>query len=330
MFEKIVSQRYFVVLILTILMMSIFAITQEAFLSIGNLKVIIASSSILWMVSMGLTFVMISGGFDLSIGSMLALTGIGFGWFINQLNLNVWLAIIATLILGLILGGLINGFLIGRFNLSFLVVTLGSSILYSGFTNFWSKTKTTQVTSPVLEKIAYGNIGIFPVQMILMVLVFFVFLYVQKFTFFGRDVYAIGGNTEAARLSGIDTRKIIISVYGISGFFAAFAGIIQDARIQAASPQVGANLIFTATAAVLLGGTSFSGGLGGVGGTVVGVLFLGILQNGLAVAGLADYWQQVITGSILIGAIGLDYFQRSRNISRSKSKIANLLDKDNV
>ncbi len=319
MLKQFAKQRYFVVLVLTIVLIGVFSYSQEAFLSVANFKVIVTSSSILWMVSMGLTFVMLAGGFDLSVGSLLALTGIGMGWFINHLHLNVWVAIIATFVLGLALGGLINGLLIGKFGLSFLVVSLGSSTLFSGMTNFWSGTKTSQVSSPILEKIAYGNIGVMPIQIGLMILVFLILLYVQKFTFFGRDVFAIGGNIDAARLSGIKTSQILISVYAISGFFAAFAGIIQVARIQAASPQVGANLIFTATAAVLLGGTSFSGGVGGVGGTVVGVLFLGVLQNGLSVAGLADYWQQIITGTILIGAIGLDYYQRNRKSNKPKS-----------
>ena len=325
MFRRLLKQRYFVVLVLMIVMIGIFSSSQEAFLTLANFKVIVTSSSILWMVSMGLTFVMLAGGFDLSVGSMMALTGIGMGWFINHLLLNVWIAILLTLALGFVLGGLINGVLIGKFGLSFLVVSLGSSILFGGITNFWSGTKTTQVTSSVLEKIAYGNFGGIPIQILLMVLEFLVLLYVQKLTFFGRDIFAIGGNVDAARLSGIKTSRILISVYSISGFSAALAGVIQDSRIQAASPQVGANLIFTATAAVLLGGTSFSGGVGGVGGTVVGVFFLEVLQNGLSVAGLADYWQQIITGAILIGAISLDYYQRGR--SSKKLKIAPLIPK---
>jgi ribose transport system permease protein len=328
MLRRLVKQRYFVVLALMVIMIGIFSSSQEAFLTLANFKVIVTSSSILWMVSMGLTFVMLAGGFDLSVGSMMALTGIGMGWFMNHLHLNVWIAIFLTLALGFALGGLINGVLIGKFGLSFLVVSLGSSILFGGFTNFWSGTKTTQVTSSVLEKIAYGNFGGIPIQILLMVLVFLILLYIQKLTFFGRDVFAIGGNIDAARLSGIKTSRILMSVYAISGFSAALAGVIQDSRIQAASPQVGANLIFTATAAVLLGGTSFSGGVGGVGGTVVGVFFLEVLQNGLSVAGLADYWQQIITGAILIGAISLDYYQRGR--SSKKLKIVPLIPKGTV
>jgi ribose/xylose/arabinose/galactoside ABC-type transport system permease subunit len=174
------------------------------------------------------------------------------------------------------------------------------------------------VISPFLDELAFGSTLGVPNPIIVMVATFLVMLYVQKYTFFGRDVYAVGGNAEAARLSGIRTSRTLIAVYGLSAGLAAVAAVLQDARIGAASPQVGDNLVFAAAAAVLLGGTSFSGGIGGVGGTVVGVLFLGVLQNGLSVGGVESYWQQIITGVILIAAIALDLVQRRRT-ARSKS-----------
>ncbi len=316
---SLIRQRYFVVLIVLIGMIFFFSLTQDQFLSGGNISAILTSSSILWIAAMGLTFVMLSGGFDLSIGSMLALMGVALGWFMNQAGLPVAIAIVATVVLGAALGGLVNGVLIGRLGLSFLVVTLGSLILFRGMTNLWSGSKTTQVISPFLDSLAFDNTVGIPNPVLLMIATYLVMLYVQKYTFFGRDIYAVGGNVEAARLSGIRTSRTIIAVYAISGGLAALAAVMQDARIGAASPQVGENLVFTAAAAVLLGGTSFSGGVGGVTGTVVGVLFLGVLQNGLSVAGVDSSWQQIITGAILIGAIALDFVQR-RGISIRKKK----------
>jgi ribose transport system permease protein len=318
----IVRQRFFVVLVLLILMIVFFSVTQPQFLSGANIGAILTASSILWIAAMGLTFVMLSGGFDLSIGSMLALAGIALGWFLNDMGLPVGLAIIATVGLGVVLGGLVNGFLIGKLGLSFLVVTLGSLILFRGLTNFWSGSKTTQINSSFLDSLAFGSTLGIPNPVWLMLLTYLVMLYVQKFTFFGRDIYAVGGNIEAARLSGIRTSRTVIAVYAISAGLAALAAVMQDARIGAASPQVGDNLVFAAAAAVLLGGTAFSGGVGGVSGTVVGVLFLGVLQNGLAVSGVASYWQQIITGLILIGAITLDYVQRKGSPFRSRVKTA--------
>jgi ribose/xylose/arabinose/galactoside ABC-type transport system permease subunit len=303
-------------------MIVFFSVTQSQFLSAANLSAILTASAILWIAAMGLTFVMLSGGFDLSIGSMLALAGIALGWFINDMGLPVLLAIIATVAFGALLGGLVNGFLIGKLGLSFLVVTLGSLIFFRGLTNFWSGSKTSQIISPFLESLAFGiTLGI-PNPVWIMLITYLVMLYVQKFTFFGRDIYAVGGNIEAARLSGIRTSRTVIAVYAISAGLAALAAVMQDARIGAASPQVGDNLVFAAAAAVLLGGTAFSGGVGGVSGTVVGVLFLGVLQNGLAVSGVASYWQQIITGLILIGAITLDYVQRKGSPIRSRTKTA--------
>jgi ribose/xylose/arabinose/galactoside ABC-type transport system permease subunit len=268
---------------------------------------------------MGLTFVMIAGGFDLSVGSMMALSGIALGYFSNQLDLNLAVAIFLTLLFGVVVGGLINGVAIGKLGLSFLVVTLGSSTLFIGLTQFWSGTKTSAIENKNLQILAYESLFFIPNQVVVMILVYLILLYVQKFTLFGRDIYAIGGNKEAAKLSGINTARILVLVYALAAGFAALAGVIQDARIGAASPQVGQNLIFTATAAVLLGGTSFSGGVGGVSGTVVGVLFLGVLQNGLSVAGVADYWQLIVTGLILIGAIGLDALQQKRRSSAARA-----------
>jgi len=318
MFGNLVKQRFFVILVLLVAMIFFFTFTQERFLTINNFTVILTSSSILWVASMGLTFVMIAGGFDLSVGSLLALSGIALGYFSNQLNLNLALAIFLTIAFGAIVGGLVNGFTIGKLGLSFLVVTLGSSTLFIGLTQFWSGTKTNAIKNANLQNLAYEKLFFIPNQVVVMILVYLILLYVQKYTLFGRDIYAIGGNVEAAKLSGINTSRILVMVYALAAGFAALAGVIQDARIGAASPQVGQNLIFTATAAVLLGGTSFSGGLGGVSGTVVGVLFLGVLQNGLSVAGVADYWQSIVTGIILIGAIALDLLQQKRRSSSAR------------
>jgi ribose/xylose/arabinose/galactoside ABC-type transport system permease subunit len=212
-------------------------------------------------------------------------------------------------VLGALLGAF-NGVLVGRLGLSFLVVTLGTLILYRGFVNLWSDTRTEQVLSSFLDSLAFDSFLGLPYPVWLMAGTFLIALYVQRSTYFGRDVYAVGGNPDAARLSGIKVGRTIIAVYAISGLLAGVAGVLQTARIGAASPQVGEAVLFDAAAAVLLGGTSFAGGIGGVGGTAVGVLFLATLQNGLSVAGIASFWQQILTGAILLVAVLLDRVQR--------------------
>lgn len=304
------AQRFLAVLLLLVALFLFFSLTQDRFFTSGNIDALLTSASILWVVSIGLTFVMIAGGFDLSLGSMLALTGIALGSFFNDLSLPVGPAILLTLAVGLVLGGGVNGFLIGRIGLSFLVVTLGTLILFQGALNLWSDTKTEQVISPFLDSLAFDSLLGVPIPVWIMAGVFLLALYVQRSTYFGRDIYAVGGSPDAARLSGIKVSRTIIAVYAIAGLLAALGGVIQVARIGAASPLVGEALIFDAAAAVLLGGTSFAGGVGGVGGTAVGVLFLATLQNGLSVSGVESFWQQIITGAILIVAVLLDKVQR--------------------
>lgn len=304
------AQRFFAVLVLLVAIFVTFSLTQERFFTSPNIEALLTSAAILWVVSIGLTFVMLAGGFDLSIGSMLALAGIALGSFVNDFGIPVPAAVVATLAFGALLGAGINGVLVGRFGLSFLVVTLGTLILFRGVLNLWSDTKTRQVLSPLLDSIAFDKFLAVPIPVWIMLGTFLLALYVQRSTYFGRDVYAVGGNPDAARLSGIKVSRTIIAVYAISGLLAAFGGVLQTARIGAASPQVGEGILFEAAAAVLLGGTSFAGGLGGVGGTAVGVLFLAVLQNGLSVSGVESFWQQIITGAILLAAVLLDRVQR--------------------
>jgi ribose/xylose/arabinose/galactoside ABC-type transport system permease subunit len=304
------QQRFLAVLVLLVAVFVFFAITQDRFFTSANINTLLTSASILWMVAIGLTFVMLTGGFDLSLGSQLALSGIALGTFVNSWSLPIGLAIALTLLMGVVVGAAVNGFLIGRAGLPFLVVTLGTLTLFQGLVNLWSQTKTNQVISPALDTLAFDHLLGVPVMVWIMLAVFLVAAFVQRSTYFGRDVYAVGGSADAARLSGVRVSRTLIAVYGIAGLLAALAGVVQVARIGAASPQVGGTVIFDAAAAVLLGGTSFAGGIGGVGGTAVGVLFLATLQNGLSVSGVASYWQQIITGAILIAVVALDKTQR--------------------
>lgn len=304
------GNRFLAVLVLLIGLFVFFSASQEHFLTERNLKNLLTSVSILWIVSIGLTFVLLTAGFDLSVGSTLALSGIILAAFYNDLGLPAGAAVVLTVIAGALLGGGINGFLIGRIGLSFLVVTLGTLILFRGVVNIWSGTETVSVGSNLVETIGIGEVAGLPTPIWVMAATFLLALWVLRRTYLGRDIYAVGGNPEAARVSGIRVAWILIAAYAVSGACAALAGVIQVGRIGAASPLVGEAVLFQAAAAVLLGGTSFSGGIGGVGGTAVGVLFIGVLGNGLAVAGVEAFWQQAITGAILIVAIFLDKVQR--------------------
>lgn len=305
------ATRYAAVLVLLVAIFAFFSVTQTDFFTSANLQNLLTSVSILWVVSMGMTFVVLTGGIDLSVGSLLALSGLILSKLYNGVGMPSGLALVLTLVAGALIGGGVNGVLIGRFKLSFFVVTLGTLSLYAGIVNIWSGTKTTYINSSLIDSIGFGKVLGLQAPIWFMLGTFAVAFVVLRWTYFGRDIYAVGGNADAARLSGVSVSRTLISVYAIAGLGAALAGVIQVGRLGAASPLVGSDIPLNAAAGVLLGGTSFTGGVGGVTGTAVGVLFIGTLQNGLAIAGVSSFWQQVVTGVILIAAVGIDRLQQN-------------------
>jgi ribose/xylose/arabinose/galactoside ABC-type transport system permease subunit len=303
--------RYAAVAVMLAAIFVYFSLTQDRFLTSANLENLLTSVSILWVVSIGMTFVVLTGGIDLSVGSLLALCGFILSWLFNDHGVPAELAVVLTVIAGALIGGGVNGVLIGKVGLSFFVVTLGTLILYRGLVNIWSETKTIYVVDPFIDDIGFGEILGLPVPIWIMAATFLIAFVVLRWTYFGRDVYAVGGNIDAARLSGVNASRTLIAVYAIAGAGAALGGVIQAGRLGAASPLVGEDLPLQAAAAVLLGGTSFLGGVGGVVGTAIGVLFIGTLQNGLSIAGVQSFWQQVVTGVILIAAVLIDRIQQN-------------------
>jgi ribose/xylose/arabinose/galactoside ABC-type transport system permease subunit len=304
------ASRFAVVALLLLVIFVVFSITQADFLTSSNIQNLLSSVSILFVISIGMTFVVLTGGIDLSVGSLLALSGLILSKLFNGAGLPIVLAVLITIAAGALIGGCVNGVLIGRVGLSFFVVTLGTLSLYRGIVNIWSGTKTTYINSSLMSDIGFRHVLGLPIPIWIMIAAYLVAFAVLRWTYFGRDVYAVGGNIEAARLSGINVPRTLMLVYAIAGLAAAIGGIIQAARLGASSPLVGDSTPLDAAAAVLLGGTSFLGGVGGVTGTAAAVLFIGTLQNGLSIAGVSSFWQQVVTGAILIVAISIDRIQR--------------------
>lgn len=299
------SRHLLPVVSLLALIFIVFSFTNEYFLTAANMKILMTSSTALWVIALGMTFAMISGAVDLSIGALIALLAIMFATLINM-GLPSVLAFVVTVIAGALIGGLVNGVLIGRLQLSFLLVTMATLTAFTGFVNIWSDTRSIPVTSTVTDVIAFGDIMGINASIFIMIVTFAVALFVQSRTFFGRDVYAVGGNPVAARLAGINATRTTIAVFAIVGMTAAIAAVVGIGRSAAASPTVDNLLPLQAIACVLLGGTAMTGGSGGVGGTVLGVLFLATLGNGLSLSGISSYWQGVVTGVILVGAVLLN------------------------
>jgi ribose transport system permease protein len=267
-----------------------------------NLQNLLTAVAVLWIISMGMTFALLSGGVDLSVSANGALSGYFMAEILGE-GVPAGVAIVLAVLFGAGVGLLCNGFLIGKLKLSFFVVTLASMTALTGVVNLWSHTLSIFVTSNVVGYMAVGHFLGIAVPIWIMAAVFVVAYYTQRWTYFGRDIYAVGGSLTAARLSGIRTTRTIIAVYGVTGATAAFAGVILVGSIGSASPTVDGTLPLLAVAAVLLGGTALTGGSGSVVGTALGVLFIGVLQNGLSIGGVSGFWQDVVTGIILVAAV---------------------------
>ena len=294
----------------------VFASLHPFFIHGQNITNILTSNSDLMLVAAGMTFAMIGGGFDLSVGSVMEATGVLLAGLL-AIGVPQVLAIIIAILCAGLFGALVNGFLIGYARLNFLVVTLGTMTAVEGLVYVVTNGNTLSL-SKWHTIAAIGNakalgIGIPIWFMIGAVVVAGVCL---RFTRVGRAIYAVGGNREAARIAGIRVGLITMLTYGAAGLFAGMAGIVDAGRLAAASPTVGATINLIAGAAVLLGGTSFSGGEGGIFGTILGVLLIGALENGLGVVGVSDFWSNVVTGIVLIVAVGLDQFQKARTRKR--------------
>lgn len=297
------ANQYVAVLLLLVVMFVVFTITQTRFFTVANIRVLLTSVAILWMVSLGLTVVMLTGGFDLSLAAMVGLSGFMFVGFFSTFGIPAIPAIVLTIVAGALVGGAVNGMLIGGLGVPFLVVTIGTLSIFEGTTYLVSGTQTLSVTSGVLNAIGFDSAAGVPITVWIMIGTLLVAYFVLRRTYFGRDIYAVGGNAAAARLSGVRVTRTLVLAYAISGGLAALGGVLEVSRISAASPTIGNTIIFSATAAVLIGGTVLGGGIGGIVGTVVGVLFLGVLQNGLALSGLASSWQEVVSGAIVVLAV---------------------------
>jgi ribose/xylose/arabinose/galactoside ABC-type transport system permease subunit len=296
------------VLLLLIVVSAVLSITQEGFMTTVNLQNIATSVSVLWIVALGATFVQLSGGIDLSSGAIAGIAGICLTKLLGT-TVPEPMVILLVVLFGAALGAVINGVLVGIFNLNVFVVTLASMTAITGAISLWSGTQSTYVFSDTVTFLAIDKFLGLPMPMWIMAVTFLAFLFLQTRTYFGRDIYAIGGSMTAARLSGIRTARTLIVVWGVAGGMAALAGIIAVGRIGASAPQPDNTLPLSAIAAILLGGTALSGGMGGVGGTILGVLFIGVLQNGLSLSGAPTYWQQIVTGFILVAAVMGDRIQ---------------------
>ncbi|TNJ46860.1 ABC transporter permease [Phaeobacter sp. B1627] len=275
---------------------------SENFFSVSNIMNVLRQVSIIGILAVGMTFVILTGGIDLSVGAVMALSGtITAGMMVNM-GLPGAIGLLAGLGVGLGLG-LFNGFMVAWGRMPAIIVTLATMGIARGFGLLYSGGYPISGIPSWVSWFGIGRVGIVPVPVIAMVVIYALAWVLLQRTAFGRHVYAIGGNELAAKLSGVKTRRVKLAVYALSGLTSSFAAIVLTGRLMSGQPNAGVGFELDAIAAVVLGGTAIAGGRGLILGTLIGAILLGILNNGLNLMGINPYMQDVIKGLIILLAI---------------------------
>jgi len=299
---KIVADLRVVLILLIVILF--FCFVDPTFRSLENLSNILTQISVLGVMAIGMTIVMISGGLDLSIGSVMALSGV----IAAKLEIfSAGIAIPCAILSGLLVG-LLNGVVIVKGKINFFITTLATMSIVRGIVLGCSNQRPVESYNIILNWIGNEEIGFIPISGILFIGILVIFSFILKGRTFGRDLYATGGNEDVARISGVHTDIIKILAFAICGTTAAIAGIIQTGRLGGALPMAGEYSLLTVIAAVVLGGTRLGGGYGNMFMTLQGVLVIGIMENGLSLHGVPAYYQMLIKGSILILVVLIDSY----------------------
>ncbi len=310
--RRLIIQEYGIFLAF-LLLAAILSVSNEFFLTAGNISNVLLQTSINGVLAIGMTFVILTRGIDLSVGSVVALAGIVSASFatgsatagIVGAPYSPFIAIPVGLGVGIACGALV-GIIVSRFSVPAFVATLGMLSAARGLTLIYGGGKPVPALTPDFRWIGTGNIAGVPMPVVILAIVFAVSWWVLNRTRFGRYIYAVGGNPHAANTSGINVSRLRFSVYIISGGLSGLAGMILAARTGSALPQAGIAYELDAIAAVVIGGTSLSGGVGRITGTLIGALIIGVMNNGLDLMGIQSYYQQVLKGALIVGAVMLD------------------------
>lgn len=315
--------RTFIVLIV---LLFFFSFAASNFLTMNTALLIGKHVALYGILAIGMTYVIITGGIDLSVGAIVGLGGMIAGGLLQKgltlpmfgvtLYFNVPAVVLITIAVGALIG-IANGLIITKFNVAPFIATLGMMYVARGFANIHSKGATY---SDLKGYEALGNQGwsffgsrLFgiPVGLIILVVLSVVFAIILKQTSFGWHVFSIGGNEKAAKLSGVKVERVKILVYMISGICAAIVGIIASSQLAASHPATGESWEMNAIAAAVLGGTSMAGGIGTIGGTIIGAFVIGVINDGMVMCGISEFWQMVIKGLVIVLAVIIDQFQRN-------------------
>ncbi len=302
--------RKYTVVIVLLALMSLFSLASPYFLTVRNLTNILIQNTYFIIVAIGLAFVMIGGGIDLSVGYQMSLVGVVTAMCMMVYQLPVWLAITVGILLGTVLG-LINGLIVTSIRIFPLIATLATATVFQGLSYIISQANTFRGYPEEFLFITKGNVLGIPFDIFLTAVIALGVSFIFTETVFGFRLLALGGNEEASRLAGINTKRMKIAIYTICGFFTAIATMVMISKANTTNSSFGPGTEFIALTAAIVGGISFMGGEGSIQSLIAGVLLLAVLGNGMQLAGWGTYAQFIVRGMILLGAVAFDEYQRN-------------------
>ena len=289
----------------------IFSLASKSFLTLGNILSVGRQMSLTGIAAIGMTLVMLTGGIDISVGSMLAMAGVLCAKLSADVGLPLWIAVVITLLIGALFG-LINGAAVTRLHIPALIATLATQTILKGIAYLLTNAVPVKNLSATYKFLGQGYIfGVIPVPLIITVALYVLAWWYLDKTYLGRRVYLSGGNEEAARLSGINTKWTITGTYVFSGVFAAIAGVLMAARLGSGQPSVGSGFEMDVITATVLGGISVNGGKGKVVNVFVGACIMGVLANGMTMLNINQYLQWIINGLVLLFAVTMSNLRKS-------------------
>lgn len=307
--------KYSTAAILLLLVIVFSALQPQAFMSTHNFIKIIEQSAINILIGCGEFFAILLAGIDLSVGSVMALTGVCTAKLMAMGMHPVIAVLVGTILLGALIG-FINGFLVNKTGLHPFIITLGTLAIFRGLTMIVANSRTVSGIPPEFTRLVGGKLfGVLPTPILISLATAAILLFVTMRTQFGRNLFAIGGNPQSAWYAGINVKRHVLIAFMISGVCAGLAGLVNVARLGAAEPNAGTGYETYAIAAAVIGGTSFFGGIGYIPKVVIGGLIIGVINNGLNMAGVSSFYQQIAMGALIIVAVTLDrYFGASSKV----------------
>ncbi|MEG1491878.1 MAG: ABC transporter permease [Oscillospiraceae bacterium] len=302
--------RYAGQLVFLAILFVILTFASNKFLSPGNLINVMRQVSTNAFVACGMTLILIAGGIDLSIGAVMAITGM-VAAYMSMSGIPFFICALAGIATGAV-AGLVNGIIIAKTNMQPFIVTYSTQIILRGMVYVITAAGTYRLTNSSFLAFGGSSLGPVPWPVIYMVIVVAVMVMILNYTRLGRHIYAIGGNPKAAQFAGINTTKIKIIIYTLSGVLAAIAGLVLTSRNSSMQPGLATGAEMDAIAAVVLGGTSMAGGQGAIAGTVIGAFIIGFINNGLNLSGMNSFWQYIVKGIVILIAVYLDFIKNKK------------------